>query len=77
MTAALNDRAARRRTIAFFVLLVTSVVLMAVSSNPLVRDLQSGVGFAFRPIQAALDSVGVGGRFDRLCRLRDRSAARR
>lgn len=57
MTAALNDRAGRRRTIAFFALLVTSVVLMALSSNPIVRDLQSGVGFAFRPIQAALDSV--------------------
>lgn len=60
MTAALNDRAARRRTIAFVVLLVVSVVLMALSSNPLLRDLQGGVRFAFAPIQSALDGTASG-----------------
>jgi rod shape-determining protein MreC len=60
VTAAINDRAARRRTIAFIVLLVVSVVLMALSSNPLVRDIQGGIGFAFRPIQSALDSTASG-----------------
>lgn len=38
-------------------LLVTSVLLMAFSSNPAVREVQNGVSFAFRPIQAALDDV--------------------
>ena len=33
---------------------------MAFSSNPLVRELQSGIGFAFRPIQGALDDVAGG-----------------
>jgi rod shape-determining protein MreC len=37
-----------------------SLVLMALSSNPLVRELQSGLGFAFRPIQGALDDVAGG-----------------
>jgi len=60
MTAALNDRAARRRTIAFVVLLAVSLVLMALSSNPLVRDLQGGVRFAFAPIQSALDGTASG-----------------
>jgi rod shape-determining protein MreC len=33
---------------------------MAISSNPLVRELQSGIGFAFRPIQGALNDVASG-----------------
>ena len=33
---------------------------MAFSANPTVRELQSGVGFAFRPIQGALDEVAGG-----------------
>src|SRR6186997_1862128 len=60
MTTVLATRAARRRTIAFGVLLVISLVLMAFSSNPALRELQSGVGFAFRPIQGALDEVAGG-----------------
>jgi rod shape-determining protein MreC len=60
MTAALNSRSARRRSIAFVVLLVASVLLMGLSSNPLVRDIQGGIGFAFRPIQSALDSTASG-----------------
>ena len=44
----------------FTVLVAITLVLMAFSSNPLVRDVQSGVGFAFRPIQGALDSVAGG-----------------
>ena len=57
MTTLLATRTARRRTIAFTVLLALSLILMAFSSNPAVRELQSGVGFAFRPIQGALDQV--------------------
>ncbi len=60
MTSMLADRAARRRGIAFTVLLVITVMLMAVSSNPGVREVQSGIGFAFRPIQGALDQVAGG-----------------
>ena len=60
MTSLLATRVARRRSVAFVVLLVISVLLMAFSSNPAVRELQSGVGFAFRPIQGALDEVAGG-----------------
>jgi rod shape-determining protein MreC len=59
-TAVLSTRTARRRTIAFTVLVAVTLVLMAFSGNPLVRDVQSGIGFAFRPMQAALDSVAGG-----------------
>jgi hypothetical protein len=60
MTSLLATRAARRRSIAFTVLIAVSLVLMAFSANPTVRELQSGVGFAFRPIQGALDEVAGG-----------------
>lgn len=55
MATILATRTARRRSIAFTVLLAVTLVLMAFSANPFVRDLQSGVGFAFRPISGALD----------------------
>jgi rod shape-determining protein MreC len=57
MTSVLATRAARRRWIAFLVLLVISVMLMGFSSNPAVRDVQNGISFAFRPIQGALDDA--------------------
>ena len=60
MTSLLATRAARRRGIAFMVLLVISAMLMAFSSNPAVREVQSGVSFAFRPIQDALDGAARG-----------------
>ena len=60
MATVATDRNARRRSIAFGILVAACVVLMAVSSNPLVRELQSGVGFAFRPIQGALSGVASG-----------------
>ena len=60
MTSLLATRAARRRGIAFMVLLIISVMLMAFSSNPAVREVQNGVSFAFRPIQGALDEVARG-----------------
>ena len=59
MTSLLATRAARRRTIAFTVLLALTLVLMAFSANPVVRDVQGGIGFAFRPIQGALDGVAA------------------
>ncbi len=60
MTSVLASRAARRRGVAFLVLLVICVMLMAFSSNPLVREMQNGVGYAFRPVQGALDQVAGG-----------------
>ena len=57
MTTVVANRTTRRRSVAFTVLLAATLVMMAFSSNPLVRDLQSGVGFAFRPIQGALDGA--------------------
>jgi rod shape-determining protein MreC len=59
-TAALSTRTARRRTITFTVLVAVTLVLMAFSGNPVVRDVQSGIGFAFRPIQGALDTAAGG-----------------
>jgi rod shape-determining protein MreC len=58
MNEILAARAARRRWISLGVLLLASVVLMGLSSNPAVLELQRGVAFAFRPIQGALDGVG-------------------
>jgi rod shape-determining protein MreC len=57
MTTVLANRTTRRRSVAFTVLLAATLVMMAFSSNPFVRDFQSGIGFAFRPIQGALDGV--------------------
>ena len=77
MTSLLATRAARRRGIAFVVLLAITLLLMAFSSNPLVRDVQGGIGFAFRPIQGALDGLAGGHRLGRRRRRRDRPAAGR
>jgi rod shape-determining protein MreC len=60
MTSLLADRTARRRGIVFTVLLAVTVLMMAFSSNPAVREVQDGVGYAFRPIQGALDTVAGG-----------------
>lgn len=60
MTEMLAARTFRRRSIAFVVLLAICLVLMAFSGNPAVRDVQSGVGYAFRPIQGTLDSMASG-----------------
>ncbi len=60
MTSLLANRSARRRGIAYMVLLAVTLLLMAFSSNPSVREFQNGIGFAFRPIQGALDQVAGG-----------------
>jgi len=60
MTSLLANRAARRRGIAFAVLLVSSTLMMAFSSNPTVREVQNGVSFAFRPLQGAVHDVAAG-----------------
>jgi rod shape-determining protein MreC len=60
MTSLLATRAARRRGIAFALLLVISTLLMAFSSNPTVREIQNGMSFAFRPLQGAIHDVAAG-----------------
>jgi rod shape-determining protein MreC len=60
MTTLSADRIVRRRSIVFTVLVSVSLVLMAFSSNPIVRELQNGIGFAFRPIQGVLSDLAGG-----------------
>jgi rod shape-determining protein MreC len=57
MSALLANRTVRRKGAAYIALLVASVLLMTVSANPIVRDLQHGVAFAFKPVQVAVDGV--------------------
>jgi rod shape-determining protein MreC len=60
MATILTNRTTRRRTIAFAALVTLSLVLMAFSANPYIQEAQNGVGFAFRPIQSALNSLAGG-----------------
>lgn len=60
MSGYFATRAARRRGATYGLLLGVSVILMLVSSSPLVRELQSGIGFAFRPFEATIDGLGRG-----------------
>jgi rod shape-determining protein MreC len=57
MSALLASKTVRRRGAAYIALLVASVLLMTVSSNPMVQDVQHGVAFAFKPVQVAIDGV--------------------
>jgi rod shape-determining protein MreC len=60
MSSLLATRSARRRGIAFTALLIVSLTLMGLSSNPALREVQRGLGFALRPFQGALDNVASG-----------------
>ncbi|MEO8273854.1 MAG: rod shape-determining protein MreC [Chloroflexota bacterium] len=57
MSALLANRSVRRKSAAYAVLVVLSLVLLGISSNPFVRDMQHGVAFAFKPVQLALGGV--------------------
>jgi rod shape-determining protein MreC len=57
MTGLLATRTARRRAIAYSLLLAATLALMAFSGSRPVVEFQTGVGFAFRPIQGALDGA--------------------
>lgn len=57
MSTLFANRRLRRQITAYVALLVTSLVLLLVSGNPLVREVQNGVAFAFRPVQQAVDGV--------------------
>lgn len=58
MSELFATRQARRRAIAYVILIAITFVFMAFSRNPTVREFQRGVGFALRPVQESLDSVG-------------------
>jgi rod shape-determining protein MreC len=57
VSALLATRSARRQAAVYVALVVASLLLLSVSSNPFVRDLQHGVAFAFKPFQVAVDGV--------------------
>jgi rod shape-determining protein MreC len=57
MTTMFATRGARRRAVAFTSLLAASLILMAISSSPLVTDFQHAVAFALRPVQGAIHDV--------------------
>jgi rod shape-determining protein MreC len=69
------NRATRRRLATYGGFVVASAVLLAVSGNPVVRDLQDGVAFAFRPFQAtvggaARDVISIGAALSDIDQLR-------
>jgi len=57
MSTMFATRASRRRAVAFTALLSASLILMAISSSPLITEFQSAVGFALRPVQGAIHNV--------------------
>jgi rod shape-determining protein MreC len=57
MTSFLASKTVRRKGAAYVALLVASLLLLSISSNPLVRDIQHGVAFAFKPIQVAIGEM--------------------
>jgi rod shape-determining protein MreC len=76
------NRVTRRRVTTYAGFLVASVMLMAVSGNPVVHDLQNGVAFAFRPFQvsiegAARDIVSIGAALTDIDQLRRENDALR
>jgi rod shape-determining protein MreC len=82
LTTLLATRSARRRGITFAILLVVSVGLMGMSSNPALKEVQRGLGFALRPFQVALDQAAagiasMGAAFQEMDRLRLDNAALR
>jgi rod shape-determining protein MreC len=60
MTTLLSNRQARRRGITFAILLAITLLLMAFSANPYVRELQLGMSFALRPLEGAVASAADG-----------------
>jgi rod shape-determining protein MreC len=57
MSTMFATRASRRRAVAFTALLAVSLILMAISSSPMITGFQSAVGFALRPVQGAIHDV--------------------
>jgi rod shape-determining protein MreC len=60
MTTILANRQTRRRGLVFAVLISITLLLMAFSGNPYIRDVQNGFQYALKPIQDAITSVAAG-----------------
>jgi rod shape-determining protein MreC len=60
MTTLIANKQARRRGIAFTILIAITLLLMAFSGNPYIREIQRGFQFALTPFQEALSSVAGG-----------------
>ncbi len=60
MTTLLANRQARRRGIAFTILMAITLLMMAFSGNPFVQEMQRGLSFALRPFQGALAIAAEG-----------------
>ncbi|MFI5254932.1 MAG: rod shape-determining protein MreC [Candidatus Limnocylindrales bacterium] len=54
------SRASRRRSIAYILLLVASLLLLALSDTGVLRDVRAGASFALTPIQTALADLTRG-----------------
>jgi rod shape-determining protein MreC len=57
MTTLFANRAARRRVVAFTILLSISLILMAISSSPGVTEFQRAMAYALRPVQGVIHDV--------------------
>jgi rod shape-determining protein MreC len=82
MTSLLASKQSRRRGIVFTILLAVTLLLMAFSGNPYVQEAQSGLSFALRPFQGAIDEVadwvaGVAGAVSEIDQLRTENTALR
>ena len=58
--AVFSNKVVRRRAIIYTVLLAVSFVLMAISSSPIIIEMQKGVAYAFSPVQGVLDDTAGG-----------------
>ena len=58
--AVFSNKIVRRRAIIYTVLLAVSFVLMAISSSPIVIEMQKGVAYAFSPVLGVLDDTAGG-----------------
>jgi rod shape-determining protein MreC len=82
MSGLFANRATRRRAGTYLGFLVVSVLLMAISANPIVRDLENGIAFAFKPIELTIDGVAkdvesIGGALAEIDQLRKDNEALR
>ena len=82
MTTIIASKQARRRGVVFAILIATTLLLMAFSGNPFVKDLQRGLSFALRPFQGAIAGVadgmaGVAGAVTEIDQLRSDNATLR
>jgi rod shape-determining protein MreC len=57
MTTLFATRTARRRAVAFTILLAVSLILMAISSSPGITEFQNAVAYALRPVQGAIHNI--------------------